>query len=62
MHALLERGKALGQPAAGIAVTLGNVPAQRVYEAVGFEHYLTYGPAYFNGAFPGTIKYRKLLA
>lgn len=62
MYAVLERGKQLGHEAAGIAVTLGNAPAQRVYEAVGFEHYLTYGPAYFNGAFPGTIKYRKLLA
>ncbi len=61
MRALLERGQALGHPAAGIAVTLGNAPAQRVYEAVGFQMYVTYGAAYFNDAFPGTIKYRKAL-
>lgn len=58
VQAVVERGKALGHPAAGIAVTLGNTPACRAYEAVGFQPYVTYWAAYFNGAFPGTIKYR----
>lgn len=58
VRAVVERGRALGHPAAGIAVTLGNTPACRAYEAVGFQPYITYWSAYFNGAFPGTIKYR----
>jgi ribosomal protein S18 acetylase RimI-like enzyme len=62
LRALLDRGRALGHTAAGIAVTRGNEPAQRVYEALGFQMYVTYGAAYFDGAFPGTIKYRVGLA
>jgi ribosomal protein S18 acetylase RimI-like enzyme len=58
LRTLLERGRAAGHAAAGIAVTLGNEPARRVYEALGFEIYVTYGAAYFDGAFAGTIKYR----
>lgn len=62
LRALLDRGCALGHSAAGIAVTVGNEPARRVYEALGFQMYVTYGAAYFDGAFPGTIKYRVGLA
>lgn len=62
LRALLDRGRALGHSAAGIAVTLGNEPARRVYEALGFQMYVTYGAAYFGDAFPGTIKYRVGLA
>ncbi len=58
LEALLERGRALGHTSAGIAVTIGNEPARRAYEAVGFQMYVTYGAAYFGGAFPGTIKYQ----
>lgn len=58
LRRLLDRGRAAGHAAAGIAVTLGNEPARRVYEALGFQMYVTYGAAYFDGAFPGTIKYR----
>jgi hypothetical protein len=59
---MLDRGRALGHGAAGIAVTLGNEPARRVYEGLGFQMYVTYGAAYFDDAFPGTIKYRVKLA
>jgi GNAT superfamily N-acetyltransferase len=62
LRTLLDRGRARGHNAAGIAVTLGNEPARRVYEALGFQMYVTYGAAYFDGAFPGTIKYRVGLA
>jgi ribosomal protein S18 acetylase RimI-like enzyme len=62
LRALLDRGRALGHRTAGIAVTLGNEPARRVYEALGFQMYVTYGAAYFDGAYPGTIKYRVDLA
>jgi GNAT superfamily N-acetyltransferase len=58
LRGLLDRGRALGHTAAGIAVTLGNEPARRVYEALGFQMYVSYGTAYFDNAFPGTIKYR----
>lgn len=58
LQALLEEGKQLGHTDAGISVTLGNEAAQKVYEAIGFQMYVTYGAAYFEGAFPGTIKYR----
>lgn len=57
LHALLHEGRRLGHAAAGISVTTGNIAAQRAYEAVGFELYLSYGAAYFGGAFPGTTKY-----
>jgi ribosomal protein S18 acetylase RimI-like enzyme len=62
LRAVLDRGRALGHDAAGIAVTLGNEPARRVYEGLGFQMYVTYGAAYFDDAFPGTIKYRVRLA
>lgn len=62
LRTLLDRSRTLGHSAAGIAVTLGNEPARRVYEALGFQMYVTYGAAYFDGAFPGTIKYRVGLA
>jgi GNAT superfamily N-acetyltransferase len=58
LQAVIERGRDLGHPAAGIAVTAGNEPARRVYEALGFQLYLQYGAAYFDNAFPGTLKYR----
>lgn len=58
LRALLEEGKQQGHTHAGISVTLGNEAAQKVYEAIGFQMYITYGAAYFEGAFPGTIKYR----
>ena len=43
---------------AGISVAVGNVPARRAYEAIGFQLYMTYGVDYFEGAFPSTTKYR----
>jgi ribosomal protein S18 acetylase RimI-like enzyme len=61
LRAVLDRGRALGHAAAGIAVTIGNEPARRVYEGLGFQMYVTYGAAYFGGGFPGTIKYRAAL-
>lgn len=58
LHALLCEGKRRGHLTAGISVTTGNVPAQRAYEAAGFELSLAYGVDDFDGAFPGTTKYR----
>lgn len=59
LSAVLERGSFFGYTDAGIAVTVGNEAARRAYEALGFQLYLSYGTAYFGGAFPGTIKYRR---
>lgn len=58
LSAILEAGKERGHTHAGIAVTIGNEPAQKLYEALGFRMFITYGAAYFDDAFPGTIKYR----
>lgn len=58
MLALLDEGKKRGHTHAGISVTNGNAPAQRVYEGVGFQLYMVYGAEYFDGVFPGTTKYR----
>lgn len=58
LRALLAEGKARGHEHAGISVTIGNEPAQRVYESIGFQPYISYGSEYFDGQFPGTIKYR----
>jgi ribosomal protein S18 acetylase RimI-like enzyme len=58
LRAILEEGRRQGLSHGGIAVTTGNLPAQRAYEALGFELYIAYGSAYFEGAFPGTTKYR----
>jgi ribosomal protein S18 acetylase RimI-like enzyme len=37
LHAILERGSARGHRQAQIAVLIGNTPAQRAYERVGFK-------------------------
>ncbi|MCU0464418.1 MAG: GNAT family N-acetyltransferase [Anaerolineae bacterium] len=60
--AILEAGRERGYQQAAISVTLGNEAAQRVYEAVGFRMYMTYGADYFGDAFPGTVKYRAHLS
>ena len=61
LNAILDKGRRLGHSHAGISVTHGNEPARRVYEAMGFKLYLDYGAEYFEGAFPGTTKYRMRL-
>ena len=61
LRALLEEGRRLSYSHAGISVTDGNEAARRVYEAVGFKVYLAYGTEYFDGAFPGTTKFRMAL-
>jgi ribosomal protein S18 acetylase RimI-like enzyme len=58
LKSILEEGAKQGHSHAGISVTIGNEPAQRVYEALGFQRYVTYWSEYFEGYFPGTIKYR----
>jgi ribosomal protein S18 acetylase RimI-like enzyme len=55
---LFEEGRRLGHARVGISVTTGNQSAQLAYEAIGFQSYVQYGPDYFDGAFPGTTKYR----
>lgn len=62
LQALLLEGRRRGHSAAGISVTSSNEPARRAYEAAGFRAYLSYGAAYFDDAFPGTTKYRRVLA
>lgn len=61
LNAILDEGRRLGHSHAGISVTRGNTPAQKVYEALGFKLYLDYGAEYFDGYFPGTTKYRMRL-
>jgi ribosomal protein S18 acetylase RimI-like enzyme len=61
LSALLEEGKRRGFSHAGISVTIGNVPAEQAYTALGFKLYIAYGEEYFRGAYPGTIKYRMRL-
>lgn len=58
LKALLDEGRRRGHAFAGISVTNGNEPAQRAYQAAGFKMYMAYGAEYFDGAFPGTTKYR----
>lgn len=58
LAALFDEGRRLGLSHAGISVTEGNEAAKRAYEKAGFQMYLTYGSDYFDGAFPGTVKYR----
>lgn len=55
---LFEEGRCFGHTRVGISVTTGNQPAQLAYEAIGFQLYVQYGADYFDGAFPGTTKYR----
>jgi ribosomal protein S18 acetylase RimI-like enzyme len=57
-RALFDEGRRLGHTRVGISVTTGNLAAQRAYEAIGFQLYVQYGADYFDGAFPGTTKYR----
>jgi ribosomal protein S18 acetylase RimI-like enzyme len=58
LGALFEEGRRLGHSHAGISVTDGNEAAKRAYEKAGFNMYLSYGSDYFEGHFPGTVKYR----
>lgn len=58
LNALLDEGARRGYSHAGISVTLGNAPAERVYESIGFQRYMTYWGDYFENQFPGTMKYR----
>ncbi len=50
-----------GHATIGIMVIHGNEPARNLYESAGFEPYLTYHSTYFEGKFPGLIKYRATL-
>jgi GNAT superfamily N-acetyltransferase len=59
LNHICDHAKAEGHTHAAIAVTMGNEPAMRVYEGIGFKHYITYWAEYFEGYFPGTVKYRR---
>jgi ribosomal protein S18 acetylase RimI-like enzyme len=61
LKAIIKEGAEHGHSHVGISVTIGNEPAQKVYEALGFQRYVTYWAEYFNDQFPGTIKYRMKL-
>lgn len=61
LGAIIQAGKAHGHSHVGIAVTIGNEPAQKLYEGLGFKPYVTYWAAYFEEQFPGTAKYRMAL-
>jgi ribosomal protein S18 acetylase RimI-like enzyme len=58
LEKLFNEGRRLGHPHVGISVTDGNEAAKRAYEKAGFKMYLIYGSDYFDGYFPGTVKYR----
>jgi ribosomal protein S18 acetylase RimI-like enzyme len=61
LEALEKRGLEQGCRSAGISVTVGNEAAAGLYQAVGFNPYITYWASYYNGYFPGTAKYTKTL-
>ncbi len=58
---LLDAGKKRECRSAGIAVTLDNSAAEALYKSVGFQSYITYWAAYFEGYYPGSHKFRKML-
>jgi len=45
----------------GIMIIHGNDPAQRLYESLGFQPYVTYYADFFDNQFPGVTKYRMAL-
>ncbi|MDX1995312.1 MAG: GNAT family N-acetyltransferase [bacterium] len=62
MNALLDEGRRRGHSSVGITVANGNAPAQHVYERMGFEMYLAFGPAFFGQpGFGGYTKYKMAL-
>jgi ribosomal protein S18 acetylase RimI-like enzyme len=61
MNALIKEGKERCLTSAGISVTMGNEPAEKLYLSIGFKPYITYFEEYFSGYFPGTAKYRLTL-
>jgi ribosomal protein S18 acetylase RimI-like enzyme len=58
LNAILDAGARKGHTHAGISVTLGNTVAERLYETIGFQRYITYWSEFFDGYFPGTMKYK----
>ncbi len=61
LEALAHRGIQKGHQTMGISVTMGNQAAEKLYQKAGFRPYITYWESYFEGQFPGTIKYSKPL-
>jgi ribosomal protein S18 acetylase RimI-like enzyme len=62
MEAVLEEGRRRGHQRVGITVANGNVPAQRVYEQMGFQMFVSFGPGFFGEeGFLGYTKYVKAL-
>jgi ribosomal protein S18 acetylase RimI-like enzyme len=59
---LFTEGRRLGHSHVGISVTKGNDIAERAYQSIGFQMYISYGADYFDGYFPGTTKYRLCLS
>jgi ribosomal protein S18 acetylase RimI-like enzyme len=58
MRHIIDEARAGGLKSIGISVTIGNQAAERLYQSVGFQPYITYFSEYYDGMFPGTAKFR----
>jgi ribosomal protein S18 acetylase RimI-like enzyme len=62
MKALFDKGRQRGHSSVGITVANGNVSAQKAYERMGFQMYVSFGPAFFGEeGFNGYTKYKMQL-
>ena len=58
MRHIIDEARAGGLESVGISVTIGNQAAERLYQSVGFQPYVSYFSEYYYGVFPGTAKFR----
>ncbi|MDX2074857.1 MAG: GNAT family N-acetyltransferase [bacterium] len=62
MNYMIEEARQAGHDFIGITVANGNDHAQRAYEKLGFQMYLSFGPAFFGQeGFAGYTKYKLAL-
>lgn len=63
MRYMIDKARSDGHSFVGITVANGNEPAKRAYEKLGFQMYLSFGPAFFGQeGFLGYTKYKLRLA
>ena len=58
---IIDDASKQGHKSVGISVTSGNENAEKLYLSVGFKNYVTYFGTYFDGYFPGTLKFKYTL-
>lgn len=58
MRHIINEARTGGLESIGISVTIGNQAAERLYQSVGFQPYVSYFSEYYDGVFPGTAKFR----